>query len=180
MLVLNTTSPPVSPGAPAASPSYQSPFSSASVAFMVCVRANRSRGTPPRRDPRARRPRPMIRQLQPDDVGADADFGDAGRRRAGETAVDQDARAARPGVHVDRSRKCATRACTSGRRRGAAAGGRRTRRRRSIAPECSAAGGPPRLRTGSDADSVTSSRADGESRSDRRGQSSRRTSSRSA
>ena len=44
MLVLKTTSPPVSPGAPAASPSYQMPFSSASVAFIECVRANRSRG----------------------------------------------------------------------------------------------------------------------------------------
>src|SRR5260221_8055903 len=35
MLVLKTTSPPVSPAAPAASPSYQMPFSSASVAFIV-------------------------------------------------------------------------------------------------------------------------------------------------
>ena len=35
MAVLNTTSPPVSPAAPADSPSYQVPFSSASVAFIL-------------------------------------------------------------------------------------------------------------------------------------------------
>ena len=37
MAVLNTTSPPVSPAAPADSPSYQVPFSSASVAFILSL-----------------------------------------------------------------------------------------------------------------------------------------------
>src|SRR5215216_1015619 len=88
MLVLKTTSPPVSPGAPAASPSYQMPFSSASVAFMLYSRAlsvleragdarDSSRG-----DDLLQHPRPLSRHFDSDDMRADRYFREIERRLA--------------------------------------------------------------------------------------------------
>src|SRR6186997_253965 len=100
MLVLKTTSPPVSPGAPAASPSYQIPFSSASVAFMrlslaiagachssfVFQRAGHA-GDLSRGDQRGHGPQFLAGHLDSDDVLADGHFRQIERRRADFLAV---------------------------------------------------------------------------------------------
>src|SRR3954447_7260683 len=104
MLVLNTTSPPVSPGAPAASPSYQMPFSSARVAFIPVLLILQGPGDARDRagdDARRRAPRLLAFHLDSHDVRADRHARHAQRRLTDAAAVDQHRGAARTRVDVD-------------------------------------------------------------------------------
>src|SRR5687768_2323749 len=106
MLVLNTTSPPVSPGAPAVSPSYQIPFSSASVAFIrslsILQRTGDTRDLAGDHACRGR-PRLLAGHLDPDHMRADAQLRDGQRRLANAAVVDKHGCAARAGIDVQRT-----------------------------------------------------------------------------
>src|SRR5450759_495728 len=138
MQVLNTTSPPVSPGAPAPSPSYQTPFSSARVAFIMCFArvgpfAVHSwlvlEGTGHARGfsgghARGGDPGFLSGQFDPDDVRADRHVRQGQRRATDAPPIEQHGGPARERIHIQRPRE-------GGRRRGrATARGCRAARRR--------------------------------------------------
>src|SRR5436189_5870963 len=103
MLVLKTTSPPVCPGAPAASPSYHTPFSSASVAFIdflfILERACDALHLAGQ-DAGGRGPWLLAGHFNPHPVRADRNLGNGDRPRADVLAVHHPRRPLRPAVHV--------------------------------------------------------------------------------
>src|SRR5436190_21783418 len=122
MLVLNTTSPPVSPAAPAASPSYQMPFSSARMAFISCscpvfpssgfsssfvFQRYRDALHLAGGDARVRGDRPLAVHFDADHVRTGAHVGHRQRRLPDRPAVDEHGGAARPRVDIERADEAA-------------------------------------------------------------------------
>src|SRR5581483_12473904 len=116
MLVLNTTSPPVTPGAPAALPRNQVPSSSARIASILssplpfpaaCTSAVERRRHPmadAAHDADGRRPTAVPVALEPDDVFTGADLRQRERRHADLAAIQKHPGSCRTRLDVDGAR----------------------------------------------------------------------------
>src|SRR4029453_9446680 len=111
MLVLNTTSPPVTPSAPAARPRYQVPSSSARMASTMLLLVHLERGTDPCSlafdDPYDCGPGAIAVELESNVVLSGLDLFQGKRRRADESAVHEYSRVRGSCFHLQLRRESA-------------------------------------------------------------------------